>query len=111
MTTSVGYEFQLAVGGANRRYFVAPVFSSDGNLRQISISQDAPPDKPGQTIHISMDPAVFKQTAMPGVEVLSRIAIGQAFQDKLFSAQEPADGILLDFTIEPWEGELKPLNS
>lgn len=109
MTATAGYEFQMPVDGANRRYFIAPVYTPDGNLQQLAISQDAPPDK-RQVIHIAMDPAVFKQTAMPGVEVLSRIAIGQARQDKLFNSPGSSEEFL-DFTIEPWQGDLKPLNS
>jgi hypothetical protein len=109
MTTPAGFEFQMPVNGANRRYFIAPVFSADGNLQRLAISQDAPPDK-RQTIHIAMDPAVFKQMALPGVEVLSRIAIGQATQDKLFGSSGSQEEIL-DFTVEPWQGDLKPLNS
>jgi len=111
MTTATAYEFQFAVEGANRRYFISPVYAPDGRLRQFSIAQDAPPDKPGQIINIGLDPAVFKQTAMPGPEVLSRIAIGQARQDKLFGAASYEEGLLLDFAVEPWEGDLKPLNS
>ncbi|MDR3480777.1 MAG: hypothetical protein P4L91_08705 [Burkholderiaceae bacterium] len=103
MTT---YEFQFSVHGDNRRYLVSPVYAEDGNLKQLSIVQDAPSDKPGQVIHIDLDPAVFKQTAMPGPEVLSRIAIGQARQDKLFGDASYQEGLLLNFAIEPWEGDL-----
>ncbi|MBV8665494.1 MAG: hypothetical protein JO269_03330 [Burkholderiaceae bacterium] len=109
MTTQAGYEFHMPVDGATRRYTIAPIFSPEGNLQQLAISQDAPPDK-RQTIHIAMDPAVFKQAALPGVEVLSRIAIGQATQDKLFGGPGESEEIL-DFTIEPWQGDLRPLNS
>jgi hypothetical protein len=108
---SIGYEFQFAVEGASRRYFIAPVYASDGHIRQISISQDASSDNPGKIINIDMDPDVFKQTAMPGPEVLSRIAIGQARQENLFGAAGCREGAILDFAIEPWEGELTPLNS
>lgn len=111
MTTSTAYEFQFAVNGDSRRYFISPVYAPDGSLKQFSITQDASPDKPGQIINIGLDPAVFKQTAMPGTETLSRIAIGQARQDKLFGSASYQDGLLLDFAIEPWEGDLTPLNS
>jgi hypothetical protein len=111
MTTSTGYEFELAIEGANRRYFIAPVYSAEGRLQQISISQDGPPDQPGQIINIDMDPDAFMQTAMPGPEVLSRIAIEQARQDNLFGVAGCHEGLFLDFAIEPWEGELTPLNS
>jgi len=108
MTT---FEFQLPIEGGNRRYFIAPVYAPDGKLTQFSIFQDTQADNPGQIINIEMDPAAFRQTAMPGAEVLSRIAIGQARQDKLFGQDSYREGIFLDFAIEPWEGELKPLNS
>jgi len=111
MTTSTAYEFQFPVDGASRRYFISPVYAEDGHLRQISIAQDAPADKPGQIINIELDPAIFKQTAMPGPEVLSRIAIGHARQDTVFGAASVQEGLLLDFAVEPWEGDLKPLNS
>jgi hypothetical protein len=100
------YEFQFTVHGGNRRYLVSPVYAQDGNVKLLSIVQDAPPDKPGQIINIDLDPAVFKQTAMPGPEVLSRIAIGQARQDKLFGDASYQEGLLLNFAIEPWEGDL-----
>ena len=106
MTKSTAYEFQFPVNGDNRRYFISPVYTSEGNLKQLSIVQDVPPDKPGQIINIDLDPAVFKQTAMPGPEVLSRIAIGQARQDKLFGDASYQEGLLLNFAIEPWEGDL-----
>jgi len=107
MTT---YEFQLPVGGAFHRYVIAPVYSPDGQIRQFSISPNASADKAGQQINIELDPAVFKQTAMPGPEVLSRIAIGQARQDNLFGVAGCHEGMFLDFAIEPFEGELTPLN-
>ncbi len=109
--TRAGYEFQFAVDGGNRRYVIEPIYTADGKLRQFAISQDAPAGKSGQVINIEMDPDAFRQTAMPGDEVLSRIAIGQARQDKLFGTDSYREGIFLDFAIEPWEGELKPLAS
>lgn len=111
MVTSTAYEFEFAVDGDNRRYFISPVYTQDGSLKQFSIAQDVPPDRPGQIINIELDPAVFKQTAMPGPEVLSRIAIGQARQDKLFGSASYQEGLFLDFAVEPWEGDLKPLDS
>lgn len=108
MTTT--YEFHLPIEGAYRRYFIAPVYWSDGRLRQFSISQDGAAEKPESLIRIAMDPEVFKQTAMPGAEVLSRIAIGQARQDNLFGAASCQEGHFLDFAVEPWQGELTPLN-
>jgi hypothetical protein len=111
MTSSTAYEFQYAVEGANRRYLISPVYSDDGHIQRFSIAQDAPPGKSGQIINIALDPDVFKQTAMPGAETLSRIAIGQARQEKLFGSASYEDGLFLDFAIEPWEGDLRPLNS
>ena len=107
MTT---YEFQLPIEGAYRRFFIAPVYAPDGRLRQFSISQGADGEESGQFISIEMDPDAFRQTAMPGPEVLSRIAIGQARQDNLFIGNGYRQGLFLDFAIEPWEGELTPLN-
>ena len=78
--TRAGYEFHYAVDGGNRRYVIEPIYAPDGKLRQFAISQDAPAGKSGQVINIEMDPDAFRQTAMPGAEVLSRIAIGQARQ-------------------------------
>ncbi|HEX7641115.1 MAG TPA: hypothetical protein VF472_02790 [Burkholderiaceae bacterium] len=109
--TRAGYEFHFSVDGGNRRYVIEPIYADDGKLQQFAISQDAPAGKPGQVINIEMDPAAFRQMAMPGDEVLSRIAIGQARQNKLFGAHSYREGIFLDFAIEPWEGELKPLAS
>lgn len=106
MTTFTGYEFQLALEGADCRYVISQVYEPDGSLRRLSISQAAPEDEPGQTINIEIDPNVFRQTALPGPEVLSRIAIGQALQDNLFGAAGCREGLLLDFAVEPWEGEL-----
>jgi len=111
MTSSTAYEFQYAVEGANRRYLISPIYSDDGHIQRFSIAQEAPPGKSGQIINIELDPDVFKQTAMPGPEVLSRIAIGQARQEKLFGSASYEEGLLLDFAIEPWEGDLRPLNS
>lgn len=108
--TRAGYEFNFSVDGGNRRYVIEPIYS-DGKLQQFAISQDAPAGKSGQVINIDMDPDAFRQMAMPGDEVLTRIAIGQARQDKLFGADSYREGIFLDFAVEPWEGELKPLAS
>ena len=109
--TKASYEFQFNVDGGNRRYVIEPIYADDGKLTQFAISQDAPVGKSGQIINIEMDPDAFRQTAMPGDEVLSRIAIGQARQDKLFGTDSHRGGIFLNFAIEPWEGELKPLAS
>jgi hypothetical protein len=108
MTT---YEFHLPIEGDYRRYFIAPIYSSDGRLRQFSISQDEAIDNSVPQISIALDPDVFKQTAMPGPEVLSRIAIGQARQDNLFGVAGCRQDLFLDFAIEPWEGELTPRNN
>jgi len=109
MTTSKSYRFQLPVGGADCHYCIAPIYAEDGCLRQLSILEDTPPDQPGQIININMDPDLFRQTAMPKTEVLSRIAIGQARRDKLFGAHNYEEGLLLDLAIEPWLGELTPI--
>ena len=109
--TTTGYEFHVPVNGGDHRYVIEPIYASDGKLRQFAISQDAPAGKSGQVINIEMDPAAFRQMAMPGDEVLSRIAIGQARQNKLFGVDSHSEGIFLDFAVEPWEGELKPLAS
>ena len=109
--TIAGFEFHFPVNGGDHRYVIEPIYAADGKLRQFAISQDVPAGKSGQVINIEMDPAAFRQMAMPGDEVLSRIAIGQARQNKLFGADSYREGIFLDFAIEPWEGELKPLAS
>jgi hypothetical protein len=109
--TRAGFEFHFDVDGGNRRYVIETIYADDGKLTQFAISQDAPAGKSGQVINIEMDPDAFRQTAIPGEEVLSRIAIGQARQDKLFGTHNHREGIFLDFSIEPWEGELKPLAS
>lgn len=112
MTTNpTCFEFYIAVDGHLRRYFVGPVYFADGNLRQVSIRNDTPGIAEGQKIGIDIDPAMFKQFAIPGPETLCRIAIAQAGQDCLFGEASYHSGHTLDFAIEPWEGDLTPAES
>ena len=107
------FEFQISVDGTCRRYFVGPVYSSDGSLQQLSIRNnefDAADATGGQIIGIDIDPNIFKQFAMPNQETLSRIAIAQAENEYLFASATRHAGHMLDFTVEPWEGQLIPVN-
>ena len=103
------FEFYLAVDGNVRRYYVGPVYSADGDLRQVSIRNETHGVAEGQKIGIDINPAMFKQFAIPNPETLSRIAIAQAGQDCLFGEASYHSGHTLDFAIEPWEGDLTPV--
>lgn len=103
------FEFCMAVDGHLRRYYVGPLYSSDGQLRQVSIRNETPGAVDGQKIGIDIDPDLFKQFAIPNPETLSRIAIAQAGQDNLFGEASYHTGHMLDFAIEPWEGDLTPV--
>lgn len=103
------FEFYIDVDGSFRRYFVGPVYASNGDLRQVSIRYDSDATN-GQKIGIDIDRDIFKQFAMPNPETLSRIAIAQAGQDCLFGEISYHAGQILDFAIEPWEGDLTPVD-
>lgn len=102
------FEFYIEVNGNFCRYFVGPVYSPEGELRQISIRSDVPDATDGQKIGINIDPHMFKQFAMPNTETMSRIAIAQSEQECLFGTASVHAGHTLDFVIEPWEGDLTP---
>lgn len=107
MTTSTpGFEFKLPVAGATVPYLVSPVIADDGYLRKLTIWNNPPAADTIADIEIS--PEVFKQFAMPNLETVCRIAIAQAAIEGAFS-QVGAASLMLDFAIEPWEGELAPV--
>ncbi|WP_344762045.1 hypothetical protein [Actimicrobium antarcticum] len=107
MTTSTpGFEFKLPVEGIDVTYLVSPDIADDGSLRKLTIWNHA--SAADSIADIAISPEIFKQFAMPNVETVCRIAIAQAAIEGAFS-QVGAANLMLDFAIEPWEGELAPV--
>lgn len=98
------FEFHLNVAGQERLYRSHAHSSADGRVDKISLWHVLPNESVGQHIDISIDPSAFRQVAMPGKEVLSRIAITQAIDEHLVGDKDFGEGVFLDFTFEPWEG-------
>ena len=111
MTTSTSaFEFALAVDGASMPYLVSPVLADDGQLRKLSIWNNPPAAE--VVAEIEVNPELFHQFALPNVETFCRIAIAQAAIEGAFEQERSAafgEGVMLDFAIEPWEGELEPV--
>ncbi len=111
MTTSTSaFEFALAVDGASMPYLVSPVLADDGQLRKLAIWNNPP--AADVVAEIEVNPELFHQFALPNVETFCRIAIAQAAIEGAFEQERSAafgEGVMLDFAIEPWEGELEPV--
>lgn len=105
-TTSPGFEFELPGDGKPTQYVVNPIHSDDGNLRRLTIWHN-PADNEA-VADIEIDPQMFKSFAMPNVETVCRIAIAQAEGEGAFQKAGSTGGLMLDFAIEPWEGQLAP---
>ncbi len=105
------YEFYIDVEGNFRRYFVGPVYSAEGVLRQISIRSEMTDSLDVRKIGINIDRHLFQPSAVPTQETLSRIAIAQAGQNHLFEGDASHAGETLDFAVEPWEGDLTLVNA
>ena len=106
MTSTPGFEFELAGDGSPVQYFVSPSLADDGHLQRLTIWQG---ESLAQTVAaIEIDPQVFKSFAMPNVETVCRIAIAQAASEGAFEHPGPDNEMTLNFAIEPWEGQLVP---
>lgn len=105
MTTQLpAFEFQVPSNGDSIHYLVHPVHADDGKLQELSISHNPPADESVAVIAIS--PQLFTQFALPSVETFCRIAIAQAATEGVFQQAGCRLDMMLDLTIEPWEGEL-----
>ena len=107
MTTQVpAFEFQLPGNGDAIHYLVHPIHADDGKLQELSISHNPPDDE--SVAVIAVNPQLFTQFALPSVETFCRIAIAQAATEGAFEQAGCCHDMMLDLTIEPWEGELAP---
>jgi hypothetical protein len=111
MTTHTpAFEFALAVDGTSMFYLVNPVLAEDGQCRKLSIWNNPPAAE--VVAEIEVNPELFHQFALPNVETFCRIAIAQAAIEGAFEQERSTafgEGVMLDFAIEPWEGELEPV--
>ena len=106
MSSTAGFEFELAGDGNTVQYFVGPSLADDGHLQKVTISQSD--DLANTVAAIEIDPQVFTSFAMPNLEIVCRIAIAQAAGEGAFQRPGGDNAMTLDFAIEPWEGNLAP---
>ena len=103
-TQSPAFEFQVSGNGDPMHYLVHPIHTNDGKLHELSISHIPPADE--SVAVIAINPQLFTQFALPSVETFCRIAIAQAATEGVFDQAGRCHDMMLDLTIEPWEGEL-----
>jgi hypothetical protein len=109
-TTTSAFEFAHSVDGTSTQYLVSPVLADDGQLTKLSIWNNPP--AAAVVADIEVNPELFHQFALPNVETFCRIAIAQAAIEGMFDLERSTaagEGLMLDFAIEPWEGELEPV--
>lgn len=104
---SSGYEFSVDIDGDTRNFHVGVVQRQGVVPTSVHFNEDTPPQR-RTTFGVHLPMTHWKPAGEGGLEVVCRIAIGQALRDGFFRRCDHAEHEF-DPDAEAWDGELRRL--